>query len=732
MDVSDASSELLEDFQRAVGFIDFSRQVTLSTDHQLDGDDKLFENLQTCIDAVNLIEPEQEKIRILWDAATDPIERDARAYQCDLVRLQIERAAEVAKQRVLHLEQIKTKAQYQAEEEICAGGVEGTLYWFKMYAWGFDPREDSPLHLMPFFPFGFQERYIRWIERTVFELRSSGLTEKCRDAGATVGFVDWCVKQWKFRDSFSALLTSATEDLVDSKKDPDTLFEKVRFQIRMMPKWMLPKGFNLERDMPYMNIVNPDNDASIAGQAPTQNVGRQRRRTVVLGDEYASYPFGGYPQHTSLSQTTKSFFKVSSVKGKFNKFSDERHSGRANVFIMDWHDHPWKDERWYAALPYGFVGPTMSNEDIAQEIDRDYSASQPGRAIPKWSEVYNVITRSEFARVFKKRDIPTNWALARSQDVGDSPGHPNVTSWSAKPRKTDRYNDTIVFYREFVPPTEWSITEIGEGIWDKDGRLVEEGIWQLETPLKEKGRIKISIISHEASSEQKTYMKDCKRYPLQFAKVQHKEVNTGIAEFKALVNPLPEPNPFVIDPRTQDPEGSIYVAEHECEVCDSRHDGEHIIGRSRLVLLVDDEEGKLFEEEGKLKRQPAKTARGMKQARMEVPGLHYPSTEKDKPVAVRKIFKRDDDWFDTARWVCKLWGPPAVDKTPEEKYEDELPENLRMPTLSRPENDEEALHLSELEREALAKRMVTRTVYAAAKGIKLKSNKATHWRKKKR
>src|SRR5262249_11361890 len=205
-------------------------------------------------------------------------------------------------------------------------------------------------------------------------------------------------------------------------------------------------------------------------------------------DEYAAWPFGGYPQHTALSQTTRSMLKISSVQGRFNQFAEERHSGRANVFVMDWREHPWKDERWYAALPYGYVGAPMSPEAIAQEIERDYEASQPGRAIPKWSELYNVITWSEFERVYGVRHIPLHWNLARCQDVGTSEGHPNVTSWATKPGKDDPYNDTLFFYREFMPPVDWSITQIAEGVWEKGGRLVEDGIWQLEAPHRAKDR----------------------------------------------------------------------------------------------------------------------------------------------------------------------------------------------------------------------------------------------------
>ncbi|MDQ3257484.1 MAG: hypothetical protein M3R15_26970, partial [Acidobacteriota bacterium] len=285
------------------------------------GDEALRAALESCVEAVSRVESEQERIRPLIERAESDIERAFRHYQQELVERQLTRAAQTAANRLLLLDSLKSEADYERERARCRDGVAGTLYWFEHYAWGLDPREDSPLKVMPFAPFPFQQEFIRWLEMLVFEKGTSGLVEKARDMGATVCALDWCVKQWLFRPHFSVLLASATEDLVDSKKDPDTLFEKVRFQLRLTPSWMLPAGFNLQRDMPYMNIANEVQGAVFSGQAPTENVGRQRRRTVVVADEFASWPGGGYKQDESLSQTSRSIIKLSSVKGLHNRFA---------------------------------------------------------------------------------------------------------------------------------------------------------------------------------------------------------------------------------------------------------------------------------------------------------------------------------------------------------------------------------------------------------------------------
>lgn len=689
-------------------------------------DEQLQEDLQACVDARALIPTQQENLRALLDQAEGNIERDARQYQIELVAAQIERAATIAEERLKHLAAIKTSADIQEELDRCIGEVESTLYWFKYYAWGYDPREDSPLKVVPLYPFNFQAKYIRWLEDLVFRRRSSGLAEKSRDMGATSFALAWATKQWRFRPYFSTLLTSATEDLVDSKQDPDTLFEKVRFQLRRFPSWMLPSGFDLGRAMPYMNISNPDNRSTIQGAAPTSKVARQRRRSFILADEFPVWPAGGYEQYTSMSQSARSVLYLGTPKGMFNKYAELRHSSKVPVFVMDWRDHPWKggkdrqDTRWYQALPYGIIGPAMTPEEVAQEVDRDYHASQPGRVFPWWDEVIHVITQSEFARVYGENCPPRTWNLGRAQDVGTTVEHLNVTSWATTPRQDAKYADLgLIFgYREFVAPTDWSCEEIGEGKWDDQGNLIAPGIWQMETientggaTRYENSRIVLSFISQEGESERRTYWKTCRRYPIRFSRIKKPEANAGIAQMRAAVHPRPEPNPFV-----------LYPEGHPAA-------GQPIIGLPMFMIVVPDDEGKLvYDKAGdRLYRTGAKTARGQPEIRREMPLIHYPVSEKDKPVAVRKPFKRDDDAFDNWRYLWRAWGPAQADKPDEEFFEDQLPEALRSDTLT-PKPGEV---WDEAEQEKAAQRMMSREVYLATHQIK-ESRAPIHYRQRRR
>jgi hypothetical protein len=146
--------------------------------------------LEGAINARELIEQAQETLWAQPYRDNTAEERAAREYHIELVAWQLNRAADIAEKRLERLEAIMTRDDAEAELAKCADGVEGTVHWFEYYAWGYDPREDSPLAVLPFGLFPFQQRYVEWLESLVFSRRASGLVEKARDMGATVGAIN--------------------------------------------------------------------------------------------------------------------------------------------------------------------------------------------------------------------------------------------------------------------------------------------------------------------------------------------------------------------------------------------------------------------------------------------------------------------------------------------------------------------------------------------------------------
>jgi hypothetical protein len=84
---------------------------------------------------------------------------------------------------------------------------------------------------------------------------------------------------------------------------------------------------------------------------------------------------------------------MSSVRGMNNLFAQKRWAGKIEVFIFDWHDDPRKDQDWYDKQCEN-LDPVV----VAQEIDRDYSASVKGIVIPgEW--VRAAIDAKDFLKI---------------------------------------------------------------------------------------------------------------------------------------------------------------------------------------------------------------------------------------------------------------------------------------------------------------------------------------------
>lgn len=284
------------------------------------------------------IEPETVRLQALLAGAKTEEERDAREFQIWYVKTYLTRAAELGRARLTHYRSLETQADFDAELAKCSVDKP---YWFKYYAWGYDPRARTPLSVVPFDLYPRQVELVNALDDAVFERKTSLLIEKARDEGATELIVRWGVHNWRFRESgFSMLLSSRTEDEVDTKKKQGTLFERARFQLRRLPSWMRPKDFDIDKHLlPDKLIANPNGNALI-GQAPVENMGRGDRVTCAVFDEFAFWRFAGYPQFRSMSQTTDSIIMPSSVAGKYNQFADLAADGVTPKFEMDWRAQP--------------------------------------------------------------------------------------------------------------------------------------------------------------------------------------------------------------------------------------------------------------------------------------------------------------------------------------------------------------------------------------------------------
>ena len=265
--------------------------------------------------------------------------------------------------------------------------LEFIQHWCDTY----DPRNagrDRPAH-MPFIMFERQAELVQFV-MACMEGEESGLVEKARDMGATWVACAFSVWLWRFYPGAAVGWGSRKEQLVDKLGDPDSIFEKMRILIRRLPVDFWPEGFNERDHMAYMRIVNPATGATITGEAG-DNIGRGGRKLIYWKDESAHYE---RPERieAALGDNTRVQIDISSVNGLGNVFHRKREAGeewtggpaikgKTNVFVMDWRDHPQKDDAWYQARRKKAEADGLLHV-FAQEVDRNYSASVDGVIIP--------------------------------------------------------------------------------------------------------------------------------------------------------------------------------------------------------------------------------------------------------------------------------------------------------------------------------------------------------------
>ncbi len=220
---------------------------------------------------------------------------------------------------------------------------------------------------LPFLLWPKQEEYINWMY-DLWQKKSDGLCEKSRDQGITWLCAAFAVCIWLFYPGQAIAVGSRKEDLVDKIGDPKSIFEKIRFLLRYLPEEFLPKGYDEKRHAAFLKIMNPENSATITGEAG-DNCGRGGRASVYILDEFA-FQERAEAVMAAVSANSDCKVYVSTPNGTGNPFYRMRMGGKIPVFTFHWKDDPRKDQAWYEKQVQ-VLDPVI----VAQEIDIDYNAS---------------------------------------------------------------------------------------------------------------------------------------------------------------------------------------------------------------------------------------------------------------------------------------------------------------------------------------------------------------------
>ncbi len=244
--------------------------------------------------------------------------------------------------------------------------------------WGctFDPRnvERGLPSIIPFVLFPRQIELVDWII-SHWKNQDPGIIEKSRDMGVSWLTVALACTLCLFYEGLAIGFGSRKEEYVDKIGEPKSLFWKARQFIAMLPQ-EFRSGWNEKKHSAHMRIRFPETGSFMSGEAG-DNIGRGDRSSIHFIDEAA---FLERPKliDAALAQTTNCRIDLSSVNGMNNSFAEKRHKGKIDVFVFDWRDDPRKDDAWYQKQ-CDILDPII----VAQEIDRNYSASAEGVIIPQ-------------------------------------------------------------------------------------------------------------------------------------------------------------------------------------------------------------------------------------------------------------------------------------------------------------------------------------------------------------
>lgn len=259
-------------------------------------------------------------------------------------------------------------------------------HWFNQWIWTYDPRGMS-FGLPANIPFVLRPKQVELVDWLIERENSQthGLIEKSRDEGMSYVVLGFFLHRWLFVEGFAGGVGSRKEELVDKKGDPKTLFHKFRDMFSKMPNWMKPKSFVEKVHDNYMRIINPDNGATVTGEAG-DNIGRGGRTTMYFLDEWA-FVERQEAVDAAISQNTNVHIKGSTPNGIGDRFHQDRFSGRYAVFTMPWRANP--DKNWAVQYNGKVIHPwyekqlaTLDDVVLAQEVDINYAASVEGVLIP--------------------------------------------------------------------------------------------------------------------------------------------------------------------------------------------------------------------------------------------------------------------------------------------------------------------------------------------------------------
>jgi len=280
------------------------------------------------------------------------------------------------------------------------------------------------------------------------------------------------------------------------------------------------------------------------------------------------------------------------------------------------------------------------------EYQNELNRQKAGKVIPEYNEEIQVITWTEFEKVYGSRVIPPHWKAKAGLDIGYSDGQfPHYSAWVfvATSAANSNLPNKIFVYRS----VSFRATSIDDQAMEIKPMVVEKvESWQM---------------SHERTGEMLTLRQ---KYGIPFNKFQFYRAEDGVAQWRHLSRPdRTKPNPFKEDEKTDE--------------------GLYRLGDCVLYYIVDDDQ-----------RYAPRDDLGQRLLREQVNAWEYvPIRLTASGQTAQKPSKVNDDMCDALKGVLALFGPRATPETQHERFENKMTQKgLAKDFLeSLPEEDKVAL-----------------------------------------
>ena len=318
---------------------------------------------------------------------------------------------EILKNRIDLLIKAKENTQLQSiEKELCKRDV---LYFFNnylytdkntnLYTW------DEP-NIIPFIPYEFQIELITEVRNSIQDWTKpikerSWLTnifiEKSRQMWIS-WLIMWIFVYWYIFHDHKYHVISQKEESVDKTWDMKSLFEKARFMLRNLPKWMLPEWYSTKLWTPcnkYMTISRFDWTGAITWESANPDASRWWTYQAIFLDEMAFMQNATTINSAAANATPCRIFN-STPNWEWNEFYRMReltqtridskwitHEPEIKWLRYHWTDHPKYNMEWYK-----WKTQWMTKEKIAQELEIDYHTAIEWRVYPEFSTSTSLVS----------------------------------------------------------------------------------------------------------------------------------------------------------------------------------------------------------------------------------------------------------------------------------------------------------------------------------------------------